>query len=437
MNITDVKEKQFKLGIIGLGYVGLPLAYAFAKGGVETIGFELNKEKVDLLNSGVSYIPDIPSEDIKPLINSKILKATTDLQKLEEMDVIFICVPTPFNKQKAPDLSYIESAAETIALRLKKGQVIILQSTTYPGTTDEIVKPILEKSGLKAGEDFYLAFSPERIDPGNKNFNAYNTAKVVGGFDQKSGELVAEIFKVFMQGKDIVVVSSTKAAEMTKILENTFRLVNIALVNELSQLADRMEINIWEVIDAAATKPFGFMPFYPGIGVGGHCIPVDPFYLSWKAREYDFFTQFIEIAADVNMNQPNFVLQKARRILDANFNGAKILVLGAAFKKDIDDARNSVAIYLIKLLKSQGADVQYNDPLVPEINFNHLMYNKNHKWSLTSVEITPDELKKYDLVIAAVNHSAYDFEFIANNSKKLLDAVNGTKDLQLDNVVLL
>lgn len=437
MDIKSAKNKDFKLGIIGLGYVGLPLAFAFARGDIETTGFELNEEKASSINAGVSYIPDTPTEAIKPLVESGKLKATTDFEKLSEMDVIFICVPTPFNKQKAPDLSYIENAAEAIVPRMKKGQAIILQSTTYPGTTDEIVKPILEKSRLQAGKDFYLAFSPERIDPGNKNFNAYNTAKVVGGYDQASGELVGEIFKVFMQEKDVVVVSSTRAAEMTKILENTFRLVNIALVNELTQLADRMDINMWEVIEAAATKPFGFMPFYPGIGVGGHCIPVDPFYLSWKAREYDFFTQFIEIAADVNMNQPNFVLQKARRILDANFNGAKILVLGAAFKKDIDDARNSVAIYLMKLLKSQGADVSYNDPYVPEINFNHMMYNKPHKWSLKSVEITEKELQKYDLVIAAVAHSAYDFEFIAKNSRKLLDAVNGTKNIAADNVVIL
>jgi UDP-N-acetyl-D-glucosamine dehydrogenase len=437
MNLQKAKDKNFTVGIIGLGYVGLPLAFAFAKGGVKVTGFELSEEKVNTLNKAVSYIPDVPTEELAPLVKKGLLKGTLDFSEIKHQDVVFICVPTPFDKQKAPDLTFIENAAEAIAKNLQKEQVIILQSTTHPGTTEEIVQPILEKTGLKAGKDFYLAFSPERIDPGNKKFNAYNTPKVVGGLDKKTGELVKEIFKVFMKDEAIFVVSSTRSAEMCKILENTFRLVNIALVNELTQLCDRMGINIWEVVEAASTKPFGFMPFYPGVGVGGHCIPVDPFYLSWKAREYDFFTQFIEIASDVNMNMPLFVLQKVKRIINTNFHGAKILVLGAAFKKDIDDARNSASIYLIKLLKSEGADVAYNDPYVPEVKFNHLLYNKEHKWSLKSVPLTPEELKKYDLVIAAVNHSSYDYQFLTQHCKLLLDAVNGTKGLSANNVVLL
>lgn len=439
---AKIKDKSVVVGIIGLGYVGLPLAHSFSDAGVKTVGFDLSEKKVNSINDGVSYIPDIPTEKLAKVVkDKKTLSATTDFSKLKEIDAVFICVPTPFNKQKAPDLECVESAAKSVANNLQKGQLIVLQSTTYPGTTEEVVQPILEKTGLKAGVDFHLAFSPERIDPGNKKFDSHNTPKVCGGTTPLATKLCADLFRLFISADKVHEVSSPKTAEMCKILENTFRAVNIALVNEMLKLSERMGIDIWEVVDAAATKPFGFMPFYPGPGVGGHCIPVDPFYLSWKAREYDFFTRFIELAADINMNMPYYTVDRLEKTLaekkQKSLKGAKILVLGAAFKKDIDDYRNSVAMYLIKLLQSRGVEIVYNDPFVPQIHFEHELYMKDHPAEYTSQEITPELLKSVDAVLVAVAHSAYDFKMIVKHSDLIFDAVYGTKGINSDNIVKL
>ncbi|MDR1997150.1 MAG: nucleotide sugar dehydrogenase [Candidatus Margulisbacteria bacterium] len=431
MLAEKIKDKSVRVGIIGIGYVGLPLARSFAEAGVATTGFDLSRGKVESLNKGVSYIPDVPTGIVSELVlRKKTLKATTEFDGLREMDVVFICVPTPFDKHKAPDLECVRSAAESAARTLHKDQLIVLQSTTYPGTTEEVVQPILEKTGLKAGRDFYLAFSPERIDPGNKKFDAHNTPKVVGGIDKTSTKLTAELFRLFIDADKVQEVSCPKTAEMCKILENTFRAVNIALVNEMLMLSERMGIDIWEVIEAASTKPFGFMPFYPGPGVGGHCIAVDPFYLSWKAREYDFFTRFIELAADTNMNMPYYVIDRLRRLLGSagrNLRGARVLVLGAAFKKDIDDCRNSVALYLIKLLEDAGAEVIYNDPFVPKFKFEHELYMKENSREYHSQELTAELLSGADCVLAAVAHSVYDFDFILKNSRLVFDLVNAAR----------
>ncbi|MDR2431807.1 MAG: nucleotide sugar dehydrogenase [Candidatus Margulisbacteria bacterium] len=439
MLAEKIKNKTVKIGIIGIGYVGLPLARSFAEAGVRTTGFDLSKNKVDGINKGISYIPDVPSAVLhKIVLQKKTLSASTDFNGLKNMDAVFICVPTPFDKHKAPDLECVRSASASAARTLRKGQLIVLQSTTYPGTTEEVVQPILEKTGLKAGQDFYLAFSPERIDPGNKKFDAHNTPKVVGGIDKESTSLTAALFRTFIDADKVYEVSCPKTAEMCKILENTFRAVNIALVNEMLMLSERMGIDIWEVIEAASTKPFGFMPFYPGPGVGGHCIAVDPFYLSWKAREYDFFTRFIELAADTNMNMPYYVVSRLRKLLGAagkSISGARILVLGAAFKKDIDDCRNSVALYLIKLLEDAGAEVMYNDPYVPSFKFEHELYaaEKNPR-EYKSQELTGELLSSVDCVVVAVAHSNYDFGFILKNSKQVFDLVNGTKGRQAANL---
>ncbi len=342
MTSDMLSSRTAQVAVIGLGYVGLPLAVAFAKAGFPVIGIDVDENKVAALNAGKSYIGDISDEDLRPHVASGRLRATTDYDALREADAIFICVPTPYDAQRAPDLSYIRAAAESIRPRLRPGQLVVLQSTTYPGTTEEVVQPILEASGLRAGRDFYLAFSPERIDPGNKQWSAYNTPKVVGGVDPESTRLACELLS--QMGAPVHPVSSPRAAEMTKLLENIFRAVNIALVNELALLAERMGIDFWEVIEAAKTKPFGFMPFYPGAGVGGHCIPVDPYYLSWKAREYDFYTKFIELAAEVNQAMPYHAVDLVAEALSQDgrpLKNARVLVLGVAFKPDVDDPRNS------------------------------------------------------------------------------------------------
>jgi UDP-N-acetyl-D-glucosamine dehydrogenase len=438
MLAQKIKDKSVVVGIIGIGYVGLPLARSFADAGVRTIGFDLSQKKVESINNGESYIPDVPAEAVKnAVVNLKTLSATTDFTKLKTVDVVFICVPTPFDKHKIPDLEMVRSAAASAAATLQKGQLIVLQSTTYPGTTEEVVQPILEKTGLKAGQDFYLAFSPERIDPGNKKFDAHNTPKVVGGINPESTKLTADLFRTFIDADKVHEVSCMKTAEMCKILENTFRAVNIALVNEMLMLSERMGIDMWEVVDAAATKPFGFMPFYPGPGVGGHCIAVDPFYLSWKAREFDFFTRFIELAADTNMNMPYYAISRLRKLLSEHghsMKGAKILLLGAAFKKDIDDCRNSVALYLMKLLEDAGAEVTYNDPHVPVVHFDHELYMKENKHEYRSQELTPALLKSVDCVLVAVAHSAYDFADIAKHAKLIFDLVNGTKKVSAPHI---
>ncbi len=419
--ILKIKERHANIGIIGLGYVGLPLVIEFSRAGFNVTGFDIDQEKVNTLKSGKSYIRHIPSEVIRDLKN---FTPTTDFSKLSEMDCIIICVPTPLNEYREPDMSYVFNTAKTIAKYLRKGQLVVLESTTYPGTTDEDLRAILEESGLKAGVDFYLAYSPEREDPGNKEFTTKKIPKVVGGFTPKCLELANTLYSQIVE--KTVPVSSTKVAEATKLLENIYRAVNIALVNELKMLFDRMGIDIWEVIEAAKTKPFGFQAFYPGPGLGGHCIPVDPFYLTWKAREYDFSTKFIELAGEINTSMPYYVVQKVIEALNQRgkpIKGAKILILGLAYKKDVDDARESPSLVLIKLLKEKGAEVDYNDPYIPKPP-------KMRKYRLDkcSVELTEENLKKYDCVVIATDHSYYDPDFLLKHANLIVDTRNLIKN---------
>lgn len=417
-----ISDKTATVGVIGLGYVGLPLAVEFAKNGFPVLGFDVDAGRVGLLNKGKNYIIDVKDQELKKAVKDGKLQATTDFSRLKETDAIFICVPTPFSKNKDPDISYIEAASRSIAENLQKGQVIILKSTTFPETTSKVVKPILESTGMKAGEDFYLAFSPERIDPGRKDFTTHNTPVVLGGV---TPECTRRAKMVIEQVTPIVhVVSSPEAAEMTKLLENIFRSVNIALVNELATLCDRMgNVDIWEVIDAAATKPFGFMPFYPGPGIGGHCILVDPYYLSWKAREYDFHTNFIELAAETNESMPYYVYGLIVRALSEHgvpLTTAKVLFLGAAFKKNVDDIRNSPAIKVMEIMLRKGStNLIYNDPYVPELEVNGGHYR--------SQELTPELLRLVDCVVITTDHSDYDYDYIVQNARLVIDTRNATK----------
>jgi len=421
-----IKSKKAVIGVVGLGYVGLPLAVEFALKGFKTIGIDLSKWKVEKLNKGENYIQDVNDKDLEKVVKKGFLVAYDNYSKVNEMDVIYICVPTPFTENKDPDISYIVSAAEEIAKGLRKDQLVILKSTTFPNTTEGYVQPILEKTGLKVGKDFYLAFSPERIDPGNKIWTTKNTPVVVGGVTKKCTELAA-LANSQIHDK-VVKVSNPKVAEMEKLLENIFRSVNIALVNELALLCDRMGgINVWEVIEAASTKPFGFMPFYPGPGIGGHCILIDPYYLEWQARAYDFVTHFIRLAAETNENMPFYVKHMILREIsqtDKSIHKSKILFLGAAFKKDVDDTRHSPAIRVMELLLQDfnGLKLNYNDPYVPEIEVNGL--------KLKSVELTKKLLKESDLVVITTNHSVYDYDFIVQNSKKVIDTRNATKNVK-------
>jgi UDP-N-acetyl-D-glucosamine dehydrogenase len=427
--LTKIKNKSAKVGIIGLGYVGLPLATGLAKCGYIVTGLDASQPKVDALNSGSSYIPDVPSEDVAALIQANTLTATTDYNALREIDVIFICVPTPFDSMKAPDLTFVRQAAAGIAPRLQAGQLIILQSTTYPGTTEEVVQPILEETGLVAGQDFFLAFSPERIDPGRTDFTVENTPKVVGGINPESASLSGELLAFLTP--QIHTVSSPRAAEMTKLLENIFRSVNIALVNELAILSERMGIDFWEVIEAAKTKPFGFMPFYPSPGVGGHCIPVDPYYLSWKAREYDFYTRFIELAAEINGDMPYHTVQLVGRVLNLNgksLRSAKILILGVAFKPNIDDARNSPAERVIELLVREGAQVSYHDPYVPHFRVGGNIVLKD-KLTFESVPLTPEILAQNDCTVIVTGHKNIDYKWIVNETPLIMDTINATRNV--------
>ncbi|MCX7994608.1 MAG: nucleotide sugar dehydrogenase [candidate division WOR-3 bacterium] len=416
-----IKTKKAKVGIIGMGYVGLPLALELCRCGFKTIGIDIDKERVDKINSGISFIDDVPEEELAKFVKQKMIRATTDYRILKDVDIIMICVPTPVNVNKEPDLNPIINSSENIAKILRKDHLVILKSTTFPETTEKIVLPILERSGLKVGRDFYLAFCPERIDPGNKKFGIANTPAVVGGITKKCTEITAEFYKKFVN--QVVPVSSARTAEMTKLLENTFRNVNIALVNEFAQLCERMgNINIWEVIEAAKTKPFGFMPFYPGPGVGGHCIPVDPYYLSYKAREYDFHTVFIELSARINEEMPYFVVNKT--IEELSKSGvcpakAKVLLLGMAFKKDISDLRDSPAIRVYQIIKDKVAKLEYNDPHVP--------YFEHNGKRIKSVKLNFQRLKEYDAVVILTDHSAYDYNKILKYSKLIIDTRNAIK----------
>jgi len=425
-----IRNKTAKVGVIGLGYVGLPLALAFAEAGFKVLGFDLQQKRADLVNQGKSYIAGVSEDNLSFVVSRKFLEATTSQDRLGEADTICICVPTPLTKTKEPDLSYVIRESEEISERLKPGQLVILESTTYPGTTREIVLPVLERSGLKAGSDFYLAFSPERVDPGNRKYAVKNTPKLVGGINQESTRLAELVYK---QVADVVVpVSCPEVAEMTKVFENVFRGVNIALVNELAQLCERIGISVWEVIDAASTKPFGYMPFYPGPGVGGHCIPLDPYYLANKARELDFHTRFIELAAEINERMPYYVVSRIMEALNTqgkNLNGAAVLVLGVAYKKDVEDVRESPSLKLIRLLQERGAKVSYNDPYIPQIGL--------AQDNLTSVDLAEGELSSVDCVVIATNHSCYDVEQLASSSKLLFDVRGVTRGLNQANIVRL
>ena len=420
--VGKIRSKQALIGVIGLGYVGLPLVREFTRGGARVLGFDVDKTKVEMLKAGKSYIEHLPASLIKEMIGSGLFEPTMDFDRLTEPDCILICVPTPLTKMREPDMSYIEKTSEAISKRLRKGQLVVLESTTYPGTTREVTLPILEKSGLKVGKDFFLAFSPEREDPGRKDYSTKTIPKVVGGYDKDSLALAVACYEIAI---DIVVpVSSCEAAEAAKILENTYRCVNIALVNELKILFDRMGIDVWEVIRAASTKPFGFTAFYPGPGLGGHCIPIDPFYLSWKARQYEMTTRFIELAGEVNVAMPRYVVSRLMDALNdrgAALKGAKVLILGLAYKKDIDDVRESPSLELIKLLREKGAKVDYNDPHVPRT---HKM--REYDLKMTSKKLSARMLAGYDVVLISTDHSSYDYQFIVDNAKLVLDTRNAT-----------
>ena len=425
-----ILDGSARVCVIGLGYVGLPLAVGFCRRGYQVVGLDVDERKVAALCKGSSYIQDVESETVASLVEGGTFCPTMDYDRLYEVDVVFICVPTPFDAMKAPDLAFIESAAKGIAPRLHPGQLIVLQSTTYPGTTEEVVQPILEATGLKAGEDFSLAFSPERIDPGNQRFTAENTPKVVGGLTPLCARLAASLLERLTP--NIHVVSTPRAAEMTKLLENIFRSVNIALVNELALLSERMGIDFWEVVDAASTKPFGFMPFYPGPGVGGHCIPVDPYYLSWKAREYDFYTKFIELAAEVNQSMPYHVVECVGRALSVrtkSVHGARVLILGVAFKRDIDDARNSPAERIVELLLNAGAEVAYNDPYVPAYTVGGNVFRRQ-RVALKSQALTPELLAAQDVAVIVTGHRVYDYSWIVAHAPLVVDTMNAAREVQ-------
>ncbi|MCL5958752.1 MAG: nucleotide sugar dehydrogenase [Chloroflexi bacterium] len=425
---AKIRNKEATVCVIGLGYVGLPLAAEFARAGLRVRGLDLDSKRVLAISRGESYIPDVDTPLVARLVREGHLEATSDYDVLTEADVVFICVPTPFTPSKAPDISFIVQAAAGIGQRLRRGQLVVLQSTTHPGTTEEDVLPILERtSGLKAGVDFHLAFSPERINPGDRTHTVATTPKVIGGLTPACSELTKILFSHI--SSRIMIVSSPRAAEMSKLLENIFRSVNISLVNELAMLAERMGIDIWEVIEAASTKPFGYMPFYPSAGVGGHCIPVDPYYLSWKAREYDFYTKFIELAAEVNQGMPYHVMEKIVEALNRQgkcLNGAQILILGVAFKKDIDDARNSPAERVIELLVKAGGVVNYNDPHVARYRFGSDAY-LSREITLESIPLNESTVGGSDCVVIISAHSAYDYQWIVDHSTVVVDTCNATK----------
>jgi UDP-N-acetyl-D-glucosamine dehydrogenase len=409
------REKTTTFGVIGLGYVGLPLAVEAAKSGLHAIGFDISERVVKGVNEGTSHIQDVTSADVAKLRKKGLLEATTDMERLSECDVVSICVPTPLSKTRDPDVSFIIAASNSAAAALRKGQLVILESTTYPGTTREILLPALEATGLKVGKDFNLCFSPERVDPGNPTWHTRNTPKVVGGITASCTKAGARFYERFID--TVVPVSSAEAAELTKILENTFRAVNIGLVNETAIISDRLGVDVWEVIDAAATKPFGFMKFTPGPGLGGHCIPVDPHYLSWKMRSLNYKTRFIELASEINAEMPIFVVDKVRDALNRNkkaVNGSHILVLGVAYKRDIDDMRESPALDVIRLLEADGAHVDYHDPHVPRI--------KEDGKVMESVKLSDAALRDADAVVIVTDHKAFDYDRIVKKSRVLIDA---------------
>lgn len=424
-----LKTKTAKAAVIGLGYVGLPLAVESARAGFEVLGFDVNSAKVDALNRGVSYIQDVPSDVVSNLVSSGKLSATLDFSRIAEADTINICVPTPLRKTKDPDMTFVSGATEQIAKYMRAGVLIILESTTYPGTTDELLLPMLEQSGLKCGEDYFLCFSPERVDPGNPTFQTHNIPKVVGGVTPSCTELGTLFYQQSLES--VVPVSSTKVAEMVKLLENTFRMINIGMVNELALMCGRMGIDVWEVIDAAATKPFGFMPFYPGPGLGGHCIPIDPFYLSWKTRQAGIEARFIELAGYINGQMPHFVVDKIQSALNDHakaVKGSKVHILGVAYKKNIDDVRESPALDIIHLLKARGADVSYSDPYIPDL--------RHEGQTLQSINVNVG-CQEADCVAVITDHHCFDYPAILASSKLIVDTRNALKALRSEKIVRL
>ena len=432
--LEKIAKRDITVGVVGLGYVGLPLAVEKAKAGFKTIGFDVQEEKVKMVNEGHNYIGDVVNEDLKELVESGMMKATSDFSFVKDVDFIAICVPTPLDKHQEPDISYVKSSTEAISKHLSRDTMVVLESTTYPGTTEELLLPILEEgSGLKCGEDFYLGFSPERVDPGNLIYKTKNTPKVVGAVGKDATEVISAMYREVLEG-EIYEVSSPAIAEMEKILENTYRNINIGLVNELAILCNKMGISLWEVIDAAKTKPYGFQAFYPGPGLGGHCIPLDPYYLTWKAREFGFHTSMIESSMIINDKMPEYTVDRAASVLNEHkkaLNGSKVLVLGVAYKNNIDDYRESPALNVIDILKERGTVTDFYDPWIPK-------YKRNGEWHEGISEINADIIKGYDLILVATAHDAYDYEMIRKNAVAIFDTRNAFKDVEeRDNISLL
>lgn len=429
--LQTIKDKSVKIGVVGLGYVGLPMAVTVAKKGFKVLGFEVSQYAIEHVNAGDNYIGDVTDQDLKDVVSSGMLSATADYSRMKEVNVVLIAVPTPLDLYHQPDTTYIEASTKAMAGHLNKDTLVVLESTTYPGTTREIIVPELEKAGFVVGKDVFVAFSPERVDPGNETYKTHNTPKVVGGMTPKCNE-IAGLFYESILDATVHLVSSPEVAEMEKIYENTFRNINIALANEMTVLCDRMGISIWEVVDAAKTKPYGFMAFYPGPGVGGHCIPIDPFYLTWKAREYDFHTRLIELAGEINIAMPEFVVQRAIRILNKQgvaISRAKILLLGAAYKRDIQDMRESPIEGVITHLEGYNADFEIHDPFVPE--FHHEKNGKTYK------TVSLGNLKKYDLIILITDHTTVDYQKIADSGVAILDTRNAFKHVKAANIELM
>lgn len=433
--LEKISKKELKVGVVGLGYVGLPLAVEKAISGYQTVGFEVSEEKANMINEKKNYIQDVNDQELADMVDKGMLRATTDFSEIKDLDFIAIAVPTPLDAHHQPDISYIEESTISIGENMSKGTVVVLESTTYPGTTEEVLKPILEeKSGLKCGEDFYLAFSPERVDPGNHTYKTRNTPKVVGGVGEDATEVVSAFYRSVLDA-EVYPVSDPKVAEMEKILENTYRNINIGLVNEFAKIADAMDINIWEVVDAAKTKPYGFQAFYPGPGIGGHCIPLDPFYLTWKAREYDEHMPIIEASSTINDSMPQYVIDRTMRLLSRKsqkaLSGAKVLVLGIAYKNDIDDLRDSPALIVIEKLQEEGALVDYFDKLNPK----YVQEDGNLKEGIES--ISPEIIADYDLVMITTNHSTVDYQMVVDNAQLVFDTRYATRGIKADNLELL
>lgn len=425
--LRKIETKEAVIGVVGLGYVGLPLAVEKAKAGYHVIGFDIQPSRVNQVNSGINYIGDVVNQELEEIVKNGLLQATTDYKRIQEVDAVAICVPTPLDIYQQPDTSYVENSTKEIAKYAHEGMLVVLESTTYPGTTEEIIKPILEAKGFITGETIFVAYSPERVDPGNKQFKTKNTPKVVGGITEKCTKVASTLYRQVLEG-DVFEVSSPAVAEMEKIFENTFRHINIALANEMAILCDKMGIDVWEVIEAAKTKPYGFMAFYPGPGLGGHCIPIDPFYLTWKAREYNYHTRLIELAGEINNTMPEYVINRMMKILNEegkSLRGSKILILGVAYKKDIDDVRESPVLKIIDLLDHYGAEFSVVDPYVTSF--------RSCNRVLETVQLTNELLSESDLVLLTTDHTNFDYEMIARESKVIFDTRNAFKDVRKPN----